>query len=77
MNLIDERKIKMITTAQRTAVAAANLPFELSDAEIATQFNADGTTRSFTSKAPMLRVRQLAVAAMNAVIVGQPTAIAA
>lgn len=76
-NLIDERKIKMITAAQRAAVAAANLPFELSDAEIANQFNADGSSRPFVSKFPLVRARELAVAAMNAVIASQPTAQAA
>ena len=64
----------MITTAQRAAVAAANLPFELSDADIARQFNTDGSARPFISKFPMLRARELAVAAMNAVIASEAVA---
>jgi hypothetical protein len=77
MNLIDERKIEMITAAQRAAVAAADLPFELSDAETANQFNADGSARPFVSKFPLLRARELAVAAMNAVIASEQPALAA
>lgn len=65
----------MITAAQRTA--AATLPFDLSDAEIANQFNADGSSRSFVSKFPLRRARELAVAGMNAVIAASPVAIAA
>jgi len=65
----------MITAAQRTA--AADLPFELSDAEIANQFNADGSSRSFVSKFPLRRARELAVTAMNSVIAATPVAVAA
>lgn len=67
----------MITAAQRAAVAALDLPFDLSDADIAKQFNADGSDRPFTSAFPLRRARQLAVAAMNAVIADQPQALAA
>lgn len=74
-NLMQTGKTDMIiTTAQRTA--AAQLPFELSDAEIARQFNADGTSRPFESKFPMLRARELARSAMEA-IASPATALAA
>lgn len=57
--------MNMITAAQRAAVA--DLPFDLTDAEIATQVNPDGTPRPFESKFPMQRARELAHAAMAAV----------
>lgn len=67
----------MITAAQRTAVAALDLPFDLSDADIVKQFNADGSDRPFVSAFPMRRARQLALAAMNAVSADTPLAAAA
>ena len=67
----------MITAAQLAAVAAADLPFDLSDADIERQWNPDGSPKQFVSRFPMLRARELAVAAMNAVIADAPKAIAA
>lgn len=54
-----------ITSAQRSAVAALDLPFALSDADIARQFYANGSQRPLDARKPMARVRALATAAMN------------
>lgn len=50
----------MITKAQRAAVEALDLPFELSDSDIARQFNEDGTAKIANDRDPMDRVRDLA-----------------
>lgn len=55
----------IITAAQRAAVA--DLPFDLSDEEIARQVNPDGTPRPYESRFPMQRARQLARAAMESI----------
>lgn len=55
----------IITAAQRTAVAALNLPFSLSDSDIARQFAADGSTIDRPLRNPMARVRSLSRAAMD------------
>lgn len=53
-----------ITSAQRAA--AALLPFDLSDSEIARQYAADGSELAFASSiAPAARVRTLARTAMT------------
>lgn len=54
-----------ITAAQRTAVADLNLPFDLSDNDIARQFTADGTAIDRPLANPMARVRSLSRAAMD------------
>ena len=54
-----------ITAAQRTAVAALDLPFDLSDADIARQFNADGSEIKREQRNPLATVRSLARQAMN------------
>lgn len=64
----------MITAAQRAV--AAELPFDLSDAEIERQINPDGSPRPFISASPMVRARQLAQAAM-ATVIATPVALAA
>lgn len=55
----------IITAAQRTAVAALNLPFNLSDNDIARQFAADGSAIERSLRDPMARVRSLSRAAMD------------
>lgn len=54
-----------ITRAQRKAAAALDLPFVLSDADIARQFDADGNARPASTRNPMARAKSLATAAMN------------
>lgn len=54
-----------ITSAQRATVAALDLPFDLSDSDIARQFAADGASIPRSQRSPMARVRDLARAAMN------------
>lgn len=56
----------VITAAQRAAVAALDLPFDLSDSDIARQFEADGTAIPLPPRNPILRVRSLSRAAMEA-----------
>jgi len=55
----------IITAAQRTAVAALNLPFNLSDSDIVRQFTADGNAIDRPRSNPMARVRSLSRAAMD------------
>ena len=64
----------MITQAQRAAVLAADLPFDLSDEEIANQWNADGSPKPLLAIAPMAQARHLARAAMNAMAADLPLA---
>lgn len=52
-----------ITAAQRNA--ASQLPFLLSEYEIAAQFNPDGTSVESDHGSPMKRVRNLARSAIN------------
>lgn len=54
-----------ITAAQRSAVAALDLPFDLGDADIARQFNADGSEISREQRDATKVVRSLARQAMN------------
>lgn len=54
-----------ITAAQRAAVEACNLPFDLTDADIARQFNADGSDIKLADRNPRDRARSLARQAMN------------
>lgn len=56
----------MITQAQRAAVKAADLPFVLTDAEIAAQFAQDGSTIERRTADPMQRVRALSRQAIEA-----------
>lgn len=67
----------MITAAQAAAVAAANLPFDLSDADVARQWNPDGSPRPFVSRMPLARARELAREALDAVVAAAPMAAAA
>jgi len=55
----------MITSAQRSSVAALNLPFDLSDTDIARQFNSDGSAIKRELGDGMQRVRGLSRAAMR------------
>ena len=58
-----------ITSAQRQAVEALDLPFDLSERDIHKQFNPDGTTIPRDQRPTMVRVRELARAAMNDAVI--------